>query len=147
LYEQLLSQTTLDLGRGKSILIEYVSANPTGPINVVSARAAAVGDSLIRLLKKAGYKAHAEYYINDAGRQTDLLAESVWQRMMEIEGGTAQVPTDGYHGEYVKEVAEAALAQGIKDRADIKAYAIEYFIDAHKRVMLDFGVRFDTWIR
>ena len=147
LYEQLTAQTTLDIGQGKSVLIEYVSANPTGPINVVSARAAAVGDSLIRLLKAAGFTAHAEYYINDVGRQTDLLAESVRQRMIEIEGDRAQIPENGYHGKYVKEVAKAALAKGIKDHHEIKAHSIEYFIEGHKRVMSDFGVRFDTWTR
>jgi arginyl-tRNA synthetase len=143
----LASQSGLDIGHGQSILIEYVSANPTGPINVVSARAAAVGDSLVRLLNRVGFKAHAEYYINDAGRQTDLLAESVRQRIIEMEGGSAQIPEDGYHGDYVKEVAKGAMAKDIKDHSEIKAYSIAYFVDEHKRVMSDFGVRFDTWTR
>ncbi len=147
LYEQLSSVSELDLGHGKRILIEYVSANPTGPINVVSARAAAVGDSLIRLLKETGYSADAEYYINDAGRQTDLLAESVWQRILELKGKKAVIPEDGYHGEYVKVVAQAAIAQGITEKSDVKKFSVRYFIDEHKRVMEDFGVHFDTWTR
>ena len=101
LFDQLTAPVALDVGQGQSILVEYVSANPTGPINVVSARAAAVGDTLIRLLTHVGYKAHAEYYINDAGRQTDLITESVRQRMIELAGGIAKIPENGYHGEYV----------------------------------------------
>ena len=118
LYEQLHTPVELNIGKGRSMLIEYVSANPTGPINVVSARAAAVGDSLVRLLNCVGYKVDAEYYINDAGRQTDLIAESVRQRMIELSGGSAHIPENGYHGEYVKDVARGvavvreALCQG-----------------------------------
>lgn len=147
LYEQLTAPVMLNVGEGKKILIEYVSANPTGPINVVSARAAAVGDSLIRLFNHVGYEAHAEYYINDAGRQTDLLAESVRQRMVEIAGGSAQIPENGYHGEYVKDVAREAAAKGLQDISEIRDYAVGYFIDDHKRVMTDFGARFDFWTR
>jgi arginyl-tRNA synthetase len=147
LYEQLHAPVALNIGEGKSILIEYVSANPTGPINVVSARAAAVGDSLVRLLTHVGYKVDAEYYINDAGRQTDLIAESVRQRMIELSGGSAHIPENGYHGEYVKDVARGASAKGLQEISDIRDYTVEYFIDDHKRVMTDFGVRFDHWTR
>ena len=145
MHEQLSKDLEVDIGKGKSILIEYVSANPTGPINVVSARAAAVGDSLIRLLKKTGFKAYAEYYINDAGRQTDLLAESVYQRMLEIRGGTGRIPEHGYHGEYVKELARKVIAEGLEKHEDIKKYCIEYFANQHQKVMENFGVVFDQW--
>jgi arginyl-tRNA synthetase len=141
----LLKETDIDIGQGKSILIEFVSANPTGPINVVSARAAAVGDSLRKMLQKTGFKAHSEYYINDAGRQIDLLAESVRQRMIEIEGGNAQIPENGYHGEYVKDVAKEMLARGIDKHDDIKEQSVEYFVKDHRKVMDDFGVHFDFW--
>jgi arginyl-tRNA synthetase len=144
LKEQLSKAPALDLGGGRRVLIEFVSANPTGPINVVSARAAAVGDALIRLLRETGFTAHAEYYVNDAGRQTDLLAESVRERMKEIKGGRAQIPKDGYH---VKDVAKEALEQGLADHDDIRNYSIEYFINDHRRVMGDFGVTFDVWSR
>lgn len=147
LTEQLTSVPECNFGGGKRVLIEYVSANPTGPINVVSARAAAVGDALIRLLNKTGFTAHAEYYVNDAGKQTDLLAESVWERMKELQGGSAQIPRNGYHGEYIKDVAKLAIEQGVQDREDIKKYSIDYFVNDHRRVMEDFGVTFDVWSR
>lgn len=145
LHEQLTKVPELNFGKGRRILIEYVSANPTGPINVVSARAAAVGDALIRLLRQTGFTAHAEYYVNDSGRQTDLLAESVHERMKELRGGTAKIPKDGYHGEYVKNVAREAVTKGLDNHQDIKKYSIEYFVNDHRRVMENFGVIFDVW--
>ncbi|KPK64827.1 hypothetical protein AMJ83_01220 [candidate division WOR_3 bacterium SM23_42] len=145
MYEQLSKDFEIDIGKGKSILIEYVSANPTGPINVVSARAAVVGDSLIRLLRKTGFQTCAEYYVNDAGRQTDLLAESVYQRMIEIRGGTGHIPEHGYHGDYVKELAKEVVAKGLEKHEDIKQYCIQYFANQHRKVMEDFGVVFDQW--
>jgi arginyl-tRNA synthetase len=145
LYEQMTKESAFDIGNGKRILVEYVSANPTGPINVVSARAAAIGDSLVRLLRKTGFHADAEYYVNDVGKQADLLAESVVQRRRELQGGRAEIPENGYHGEYVKDIAREVIAQGIEDRAEIKQYSIDYFIKAHKQVMHDFGVEFDVW--
>lgn len=144
LLHTVMEKIDVNVGQGKSILIEYVSANPTGPINIVSARAAAVGDSLIRILNKTGFKAHAEYYINDGGRQTELLAESVRQRMNEIQGRTANIPEDGYHGEYIVDVAKEVLANGIK-REDIKQYSINYFVNEHKKTLEQFGVFFDSW--
>lgn len=145
LLAQLMNAVQLDLGHDKSILLEFVSANPTGPINVVSARAAAVGDSLVRMLKKTGFKAQSEYYVNDAGRQIDLLAESIWQRMIEIKGGKAEIPEQGYHGKYIKDVASAMITMGIEKNTDIRAHAVEYFVNEHSRVMADFGVHFDHW--
>jgi arginyl-tRNA synthetase len=147
LYEQLTKDAVLDIGRGRRYLIEFVSANPTGPINIVSARAAAVGDSLIRLLKKTGYCADAEYYVNDTGRQTDLLAESVYQRTIEMKGRRAEIPKGGYHGEYVRDVAREVIENGLENRDEIKRYAVEYFIKNHQEVMRNFGVIFDVWTR
>jgi arginyl-tRNA synthetase len=147
LYEQFTRDPAVNIGKGKRVLIEFVSANPTGPINVVSARAAAVGSSLIRLLKKTGYDADAEYYINDTGRQTDLLAESVYQRSLEMKGGRAQIPEDGYHGEYLKEVAREVIEKWLESHEDIKQYSIEYFIRNHQEVMRNFDVSFDLWTR
>ncbi len=147
LCEQLTREPAVNVGKGKRVLIEFVSANPTGPINVVSARAAAVGDSLIRLLKKTGYAADAEYYVNDTGRQTDLLAESVYQRSLEMQGGRAQIPEGGYHGEYIKEVAREVIGKGLENHEDIKRCSIEYFVSDHQNVMRKFGVVFDVWTR
>lgn len=145
LHQQLMQVPELNFGKDKRILIEYVSANPTGPINVVSARAAAVGDALIRLFRQTGFTAHAEYYVNDAGRQTDLLAESVRERMKELQGGAAQIPKNGYHGEYVIDVAKQAILKGLNNHEDIKKYSIEYFVNDHRSVMETFGVNFDVW--
>jgi len=145
LQEQLSKEMQSDIGEGRRVLVEYVSANPTGPINVVSARAAAVGDALVKMLRKTGYRAYAEYYVNDAGRQTDLLAESVIQRRIELTGGQAQIPENGYHGEYLREVAKEVVSEGLERYEDIKKYAIDYFVKDHKKVMSDFGVEFDVW--
>ncbi|MBN2620650.1 arginine--tRNA ligase [candidate division WOR-3 bacterium] len=136
----------LDIGHGAKVLVEFVSANPTGPLNIVSARAAAVGDSLVRLLNHTGFKAHAEYYVNDGGRQAALLAESVKQRMIEFEGGTPVLPEDGYHGTYIVDVARAAKEQGIVSDEDVRSFSIAYFVENHKKALLEFGVRFNTWI-
>jgi len=147
LHQLLREDMKLDFGRGKRMLIEYVSVNPTGPINVVNARAAAIGDSLVRLLNKTGYEAIAEYYVNDAGRQTYLLAESVRQRMIELEGGTPKIPEDGYHGEYLIDVAKEIRDKGLRDIEEIKEYTVNYFITRQKETLHRFGVVFDNWIR
>ena len=93
IYENELS---FNIDNSRRVLIEFVSANPTGPINIVSARAAAVGDSLVRLLNKVGYDAHSEYYVNDTGKQAEMLAISVAQRIREIHGETPEIPENGY---------------------------------------------------
>ncbi len=147
LHEQLRRSVSLDIGKGQRYSVEFVSANPTGPINVVSARAAAVGDALVRLLRKTGFHADAEYYINDTGRQTELLAESVRQRAIELKGGEAEIPENGYHGEYIKAVAKKIIEHGIEDREETRRFAVEYFIKDHQEVMQDFGVAFDIWTR
>jgi arginyl-tRNA synthetase len=77
---------SVPVGQGRRVLLEFVSANPTGPLNVVSARAAAVGDSLARLLRRAGYEVHTEFYVNDAGGQIERLGESVEARVFELLG-------------------------------------------------------------
>lgn len=107
---QILSQTeqfgTSNLGNNEPILVEFVSANPTGPLHVGHGRGAAYGDSIARLLRAVGYQVCAEYYINDAGRQMDILATSVWLRYLEICGETFTFPSNAYRGNYVKKIAE-----------------------------------------
>jgi len=131
----------------EKILVEYVSVNPTGPINIVNARAAAVGDSLVKVLNATGYEATAEYYINDGGRQTELLAESVRQRIIELNGGTPKIPENGYHGEYLINVAKEIKEKGIEDIKAIKKYSVDFFINEQKRTLENFGVVFDVWTR
>lgn len=112
---QILSQTeqfgTSNLGNNEPILVEFVSANPTGPLHVGHGRGAAYGDSIARLLRAVGYQVCAEYYINDAGRQMDILATSVWLRYLEICGETFTFPSNAYRGNYVKKIAEQLFSE------------------------------------
>ena len=100
-----------NVGRGKKTLVEYVSANPTGPLHVGHGRGAAVGDSLTRLLRRAGYDADTEYYVNDAGRQMRILGLSVWLRVQELAGRPVEWPEDFYRGDYIVDIARAMLRE------------------------------------
>jgi arginyl-tRNA synthetase len=100
-----------NLGKGERIIVEFVSANPNGPLHVGHGRGAAYGDSLARLLTAAGYRVHKEYYINDAGRQMDILAVSVWLRYLELCGETPAFPVNAYQGDYVRDIARALHRQ------------------------------------
>jgi arginyl-tRNA synthetase len=95
------------LGAGRRVLLEFVSANPTGPLHVGHGRGAAYGDALARLLRAAGYAVDAEYYNNDAGRQMDILAASVWLRYLELCGETIAFPENAYQGDYVWDIASS----------------------------------------
>ncbi|TKB70133.1 MAG: arginine--tRNA ligase [Nitrospira sp.] len=101
------------VGAGRRVLVEYVSANPTGPLHVGHGRGAAVGQAVVRLLDAIGYEAVSEYYINDAGRQMKLLGASVYARYQELSGQTIAFPEDGYHGSYI-----TSLAQQLKEELD-----------------------------
>jgi len=90
-----------------SVLVEFVSANPTGPLHVGHGRGAAYGDALVRVLRKAGYRAASEYYVNDAGRQMDILAASVWLRYLELVGREVEFPPNAYQGDYIYDIAAA----------------------------------------
>lgn len=95
----------LSIGRGKRAQVEFVSANPTGPLTIGHCRQAVLGDVISRLLENAGYDVTREYYYNDAGRQMKLLGESVRARYLELLGQPAPFPEEGYHGEYIYEIA------------------------------------------
>ena len=99
------------LGRRKKVQVEFVSANPTGPLHVGHGRGAAYGASLANLLEAAGFDVAREYYVNDAGRQMDILALSTWLRYLERGGQTIEFPANGYRGEYVREMAGALRVQ------------------------------------
>ncbi len=103
------------LGAGQRVMVEFVSANPNGPLHVGHGRGAAYGDSLARLLKAAGFAVHREYYINDAGRQMDILAVSVWFRYLELAGVRLPFPANGYKGEYVYDIARTLTTQHGKE--------------------------------
>ncbi len=100
-----------DTGKGIKVLLEYVSANPTGPLHVGHGRSAAFGASLSNLLKAAGYTVLTEYYVNDAGRQMDILAVSVWLRYLESMGEPIVFPSNAYKGAYVQDMAASLAAQ------------------------------------
>ncbi|HET6604946.1 MAG TPA: arginine--tRNA ligase [Xanthomonadaceae bacterium] len=95
----------------ESVTVEFVSANPTGPLHVGHGRGAAYGASLANLLEADGHKVQREYYVNDAGRQMDILAASVWLRYLELGGVSVRFPDNGYRGEYVYEIARALRAE------------------------------------
>jgi arginyl-tRNA synthetase len=94
-----------NIGAGQSVMIEFVSANPTGPLHVGHGRGAAYGAALANLLTAVSYKVHKEYYINDAGRQMDILAISVWLRYLELAGETLSFPANAYQGDYIWDIA------------------------------------------
>ncbi|MFM8332177.1 MAG: arginine--tRNA ligase, partial [Candidatus Methylumidiphilus sp.] len=100
-----------EIGAGRKVQVEYVSANPTGPLHVGHGRGAAYGSMVANLLAAVGFKVHREYYVNDAGRQMDILAASVWLRYLEESGEVLVFPSNGYRGEYVRDIAQALLKQ------------------------------------
>lgn len=110
-----------DVGRGEKILLEFVSANPTGPMHVGHGRGAAYGSALANLLRATGHVVEREYYINDAGRQADVLAVSVYVRYLEACGETVSVPSRAYPADYVKDCAQALLEKA--GRAFFRPYA------------------------
>ncbi len=93
------------IGVGKKVQVEFVSANPTGPLHVGHGRGAAYGSAVADLLKAVGFEVHREYYVNDAGRQMDILAISIWLRYLEECGEVVHFPSNGYRGDYVREIA------------------------------------------
>jgi arginyl-tRNA synthetase len=96
-----------NLGQGRSVLIEFVSANPTGPLHVGHGRGAVLGDAVARLLQATGYVVHREYYVNDTGKQIATLARSVYARLLQSYGENVALPEDGYPGDYLRELAAA----------------------------------------
>ena len=93
------------IGAGQRVLVEFVSANPTGPLHVGHGRGAAYGDALVRLLKATGYDVASEYYVNDAGRQMHILALSVYLRYLDLAGHEVSLPSNGYKGDYIWDIA------------------------------------------
>ena len=100
-----------DVGRGAKVNVEFVSANPTGPLQVGHGRVAALGDGIAALLQWTGWAVTREFYVNDAGTQIEKLAQSLWARVQQLAGRPAELPEGGYQGEYLKELAEGILAK------------------------------------
>lgn len=137
-----------------TVQVEYVSANPTGPLHVGHGRGAAYGSALVNLLRAAGYNVQSEYYINDAGNQMNNLAASVNARYLELLGKKAKIPENGYHGADIIDTARAIIEQDgdkylqmdEKDRLEIfKNRAYEEKLKALKRDLESFNVTFDKW--
>jgi arginyl-tRNA synthetase len=129
-------------GSPERVLVEFVSANPTGPLHVGGGRHAAYGDSIVRLLEAAGHSVEREFYVNDAGGQVQRFAASLAAQMT---GGES--PEDGYEGAYVGELAQRLATDGV-DPADLEALGrrgVELVLEGVRATLDRFGVRFDNW--
>lgn len=144
----------LNFGAKKKIQIEFVSANPTGPLSVAHARQAAVGDALANILNFLGFDTSREYYINDGGNQINILGNSIKCRAVGLLGGTVDFPEDGYQGSYIEDMAQIFIDQksvkdlktleGISDQQFIE-FGVKYLLNGIKKDLDDFGVHFQVW--
>jgi len=142
-----------EVGRGRKVNVEFVSANPTGPLHVGHGRGAALGDGIAALLEWTGHSVSREFYVNDAGAQIDKLARSLWARVQQAVGRTGEIPEGGYHGEYLVELAQAILGREGRAFADLppeegvrrcRAIGVESQRAEQDRDLAEFGVRFDV---
>ncbi len=147
-----------EAGKGKRYLLEFVSANPTGPLVIVNARAAAVGDALARILRSQGFAVQCQYYVNDAGNQFQTLARSFEVRLRQALGEKVELPEETYPGEYLIDLARDYLAEDTaRARATLALpeaerlervghYAVSRLVAGQRRVLADYGTVFDSWI-
>jgi arginyl-tRNA synthetase len=134
----------LGLGKDKPVLLEFVSANPTGPLSVAHARQAVVGDVLANILSFLNFKVKKEYYLNDEGNQINILGRSVELRLKELNGQKVDFPEDYYQGDYIIDIARQIKEKNIKLN-DFSVYGVEYILNIIKQELADFGVNFDYW--
>ena len=146
-----------DLGMGRRYRIEFVSANPTGPLVIVNARAAAVGDALARVLRSQGFQVACQYYVNDAGTQFQALGSSLEVRLRQALGQSAELPENAYPGEYLVDLARdylardpanarAALALPAGERLErLGRLAVDTMVAGQRRVLEEYGTAFDRW--
>jgi arginyl-tRNA synthetase len=146
----------LNIGKGKKVMVEYVSANPTGPLHMGNARGGALGDCIASVLEAAGYDVTREYYINDAGNQMEKFAESLEIRYIQLLKGenAIEFPQDGYHGEditeymksYIEENGESLLKSSSEERRKkLVEYALPKNLKRIKKSLNDYGIEFDVW--
>ena len=144
----------VDIGKGRKVQVEFVSANPTGPLHVGHGRGAAVGDSVANILAFCGYDVEREYYINDSGRQIQTLGRSVFLRYKAIAGEAVDFPGEYYQGGYIVDLARqihADKGDSLKDGDEAEAvdycarFAARAILDGIRRDLDAFGVRFDRW--
>lgn len=142
-------------GNGKKIQIEFVSANPTGPLHLGHGRGAALGAALANILKEAGYNVSTEYYINDAGKQVEILGLSVYMALQNLFGKNIEMPEECYKGDYINEIAKEIYelygnSLQDKDFEEIGDFLIDFsykkMLNEIKKDLEDFGVNFDKWI-
>jgi arginyl-tRNA synthetase len=145
---------SLNIGQGKKVQVEFVSANPTGPLHIGHARGAVVGDVLANLLSATGYAVSREYYINDAGNQMNNLGKSVLYRYRELLGEKIEFPENCYRGDYIKDVsADIIQKEGNRYLTQSEEETVPYFngiaggviLEEIKRDLKDFGVTFDFY--
>jgi arginyl-tRNA synthetase len=143
-----------DIGNGLKVLVEFVSANPTGPLVVVNARAAAVGDAIARLMETVGFSPYREYYVNDAGNQFRSLALAMEVRCRQLLGEECPMPEEAYPGEYLIELArefletngtEALSAPERERRERLGRFAVERILAWQQAALEAYGVTFDNW--
>jgi len=143
-----------DVGGGQKVLLEFVSANPTGPLHVGHGRGAAVGHTLSLLMKKAGYDVSTEYYINDVGNQMNNLGRSTWIRYKEELGKHVEFPEDGYKGEYIRDIAREIIEKDGKVHLEkseddalafFRKYSKDYILNGIREDLKAFRVEFDNW--
>lgn len=143
-----------DIGKGNKIQVEFVSANPTGPLHVGHGRGAAVGESVANILRFCGYDVETEYYINDSGRQIETLGRSVFLRYKELFGKDIQFPDNCYQGDYIRDLAReirdvegpALLAQAEDNSISYCAkFAAQRITDQIRQDLINFGVVYDNW--
>jgi len=140
----------LDIGKQQQVCVEFVSANPTGPLHVGHGRQAALGDAISTLLEWTGWRVDREFYYNDAGAQIANLAKSTQARVRELAGHPLEIPEGGYHGAYIKEIAERYVQQHPDDRDGndldaMRAFAVAALRHEQDLDMQAFGVKFDTY--
>ncbi|QJR35259.1 arginine--tRNA ligase [Gemmatimonas groenlandica] len=140
----------LDIGHGERVVVEFVSANPTGPLHVGHGRQAALGDAISTLLEYTGWKVDREFYYNDAGAQIANLAKSTQAQVRAIGGAPLEIPEGGYHGDYIREIAERYVVDhpedaACDDLAAMQAFAVAALRHEQDLDMQAFGVKFDTY--
>jgi arginyl-tRNA synthetase len=133
-----------DIGHGEKVNIEFVSANPTGPLHVGHGRQAALGDAIATLLEWTNWNVSREFYYNDAGVQIENLAASVRAWLESLNGNELLIPEGGYHGEYIREIAERYAAE-TGDRVDVKDFAVAALRAEQDLDLQAFGVKFDKY--
>lgn len=142
------------IGNGKKIMVEFVSANPTGPIHLGHGRGAALGDSLCRILKFCGYDAKREFYVNDGGQQVNILGKSIFSRLKQLSDSSYPFPENGYQGDYINELALEIIREEKLDSLDtnetislLTEIGKKKILSEIKQDLLNFRINFDIWYK